>query len=109
MLRGLLRDSFELVLHQENRTLLTYTLSAAPGGLKAKSAVPDTAEYLVFAPLSASRMRMIGCVSGRTLAERLTRVLGNPVIDSTNSDVVLRVDLEFDPASAECRGYNSRK
>ncbi|HVW10799.1 MAG TPA: TIGR03435 family protein [Bryobacteraceae bacterium] len=79
MLKTLLADRFQLLLHQQKETRFGYALMVAKGGIKADVTAEGTRPTT-----NTSRTRMEAKASSMShLAQKLAAVLAQPVVDET--------------------------
>jgi uncharacterized protein (TIGR03435 family) len=96
-MKAVLRDRFNLTVHEETRELPTYVLTVAKGGPKlSASAHPERTQSM-----NINRGRQIVATTApmKSLAEALGMLLGRPVRDETGLDGAydFRVDFAPDP------------
>jgi uncharacterized protein (TIGR03435 family) len=93
MLKPLLADRFQLVVHHETRSLPGYALTIVKGGIRAGVSAPG-----VRFSGSGSRggMKVTACTMA-TLALRLSPILGRPVVDMTGDSGRYDFNLRWTP------------
>jgi uncharacterized protein (TIGR03435 family) len=93
MLKTLLTDRFQLVLHQQTETRSGYALTVAKGGIKAAATAPGT-----LPTTNSSRTRIEAKASSMFhLAQKLAAVLGQPVVDETQESRSFDFVLQWVP------------
>jgi uncharacterized protein (TIGR03435 family) len=91
MLQTLLADRFQLVFHREQKIASSYALVAAKSGLKIKPVEGATGS----SSKGGRGVLTAKGVSMATLADRLSRMLGAPVIDLSGAAGVYDFKLEW--------------
>lgn len=100
MLQNLLAERFQLVVHRETKNGSGFSLTPIKGGLKVQ---PDETEGKQ--SWNSSRGKIVAQrVSMAKLADALTRLLGAPVIDSTDVRALYSFTLEWTPDSPSRTG-----
>jgi uncharacterized protein (TIGR03435 family) len=100
MLQRTLRERFKLVLHRENRNIDGYALVPITSGLKIQ---PDATEDS--SGWNSTRGRIAAQhVTMTRFAEMLTRMLGRPVADMTDTKGTYSFTLEWTPESSRSAG-----
>jgi uncharacterized protein (TIGR03435 family) len=98
MLRNLLADRFQLVVHRETRMFSIYALVIAKGGPRIQKAAPDEPRR---GEAGASDRKIYGRGVGiGTLAGMLSGTAGGPVFDRTGLEGEYDFSLEFAPGNA---------
>jgi uncharacterized protein (TIGR03435 family) len=93
MLQNMLVERFHLAVHRESKTASGYFLIPAKGGIKIH---PDETDGR--SGWNGGRGKIVAQrVSMAKLAESLTRMLGAPVVDMTNSKARYSFTLEWTP------------
>ena len=100
MLRGLLRQRFQMEVHRETREMPVYTLEAAKGGAKLTAVAPGTR-----GSTSAGPGRVIApAATLGTFAELLTKAEDHPVVDMTGIAGLFHFDLRYSSGSEGSAG-----
>jgi len=97
MLRRLLAERFNLVLHREKRNLPVYSLVVAKDGLLLKPSKTKTLGGFPEGSSGAGLMR--GVLNMRSVADMLARELDRPVLDDTGIEGLFDVSLDWVPES----------
>jgi uncharacterized protein (TIGR03435 family) len=93
MLQNMLAERFRLAIHRETRAISAYALELDKGGIK----VP-AAEGCTKSSSRGSRGKFSAeCISMAKLADALTRILRNPVVDTTGAPGSYSFTLEYAP------------
>lgn len=93
MLRTLLEDRFQLTVHRETREVPGYALVVAKGGFKLKPAEPG--ENSTNHSGGAVQYLKAGRTTMHTLAELLSRYIGQVVADQTGTEGVYDFELRW--------------
>jgi uncharacterized protein (TIGR03435 family) len=99
MLQTLLKQRFQLALHQETRQAPLWELVLDKGGPHLKSGDPDREGRFMVAPVGTD-LRVVGDVSLSSLAERLGNLGHVVVVDRTGMPGVFRIDMNVGIGSA---------
>ena len=104
MMRALLAERFKLVVHQENREMVAYTLVSEPGGPKVRAVTSDgPADPNPFK--MSDRGTLIGTrVTADMLATVLSNQLGRPVQNTTGFTGAFDFTLRWAPDTGVAPG-----
>lgn len=98
MLRTLLAERFQMVLHREVKPIPVYEIGLARNGFQGKrSGNPDGLRISI----SSKGRRLTGAASLSTLATNLSALLDRPVLDVTGVAGIYDIDLEWTPDDRE--------
>jgi uncharacterized protein (TIGR03435 family) len=105
MLQTLLEERFQLRVHQETRDVNGYTLVLSKGGPKIKL----NSDAICPPPCGGTNVSASGKLTSRKVpmsrfANRLTEIVGRPVVDATGLAGEFDIDLDWAPAPAEFGG-----
>ncbi len=92
MLRSLLAERFQLLIHNETRQLPVYSLIVAKGGSKLQQGDDN-----LNGSFSTGPTFLRGTMDSGALATHLTSTLGRTVIDNTGLNGIWKLDLTWPP------------
>jgi len=98
MLRTLLAERFQLVMHREQKEIPVYLLTAAKDRISAKTS--DRLAALRITGSSKGR-RLTGATGFSELPATLSAILDRPVLDETGVPGTFEIDLEWAPDERE--------
>jgi uncharacterized protein (TIGR03435 family) len=107
MLRTLLEERFGLLVHRESKSLPGYTLVAAKGGFKLRSAESDGGGSHINTTGSLVEVLDAGKVSMQDLADFVAEQLGETVVDKTGIDGVYDFGLRWSRDDLSANGGDS--
>jgi uncharacterized protein (TIGR03435 family) len=97
MLQSTLAERFQLTVHRDTKTLPAFAMVLGKNGLRIH---PDESEG--GSRSNGSRGKLVAQrMSMAKLAEKLTRLLGEPVVDDTNAQGVFTFTLEWAPETKD--------
>jgi uncharacterized protein (TIGR03435 family) len=100
MLQSTLAERFQLAVHRETKSFSGFALMPAKNGLKIR---PDETEGGERSNSSRGKL-VVERISMEALAKSLTRIMGVPVADATDTKGVFTFTVEWTPESTPAAG-----
>uniref|UniRef100_Q024H0 TIGR03435 family protein n=1 Tax=Solibacter usitatus (strain Ellin6076) TaxID=234267 RepID=Q024H0_SOLUE len=98
MLRALLAERFQIVMHREQKEIPVYVMTADKKGVSAK---PSNRSAGLRITGSSQGRRLTGATGFSELATTLSAILDRPVLDATGVTGTFEIDLEWTPDERE--------